>query len=145
MPRPREQVALVVVAPPVGQDEVFNGVDAAADPRYEVISIGGDAEVPAAVTALAALQDGDAVSQRFGRNDPVRSEQVTMQVPLGGGHIVDLRDHPGPVQLDQGTYQRHVIAMENMRGCFNLALGIPPLALPAGACERAGWMVTRCV
>ena len=37
----------------------------------------------------------------------------------------------------------HVIAMENMRGCFNLALGIPPLALPAGACERAGWMVTR--
>ena len=60
MPRPREQVALVVVAPPVGQHQILDGVDAAANPRDEVISFGRDAEAPAAVEAFAVLQGGAA-------------------------------------------------------------------------------------
>jgi len=31
---------------------------------------------------------------------------VTVQVQFGGGHLVELGDHPGPVQLDQGPDQR---------------------------------------
>ncbi len=65
-----------------------------------MIGLGSGAEGPAAVKALAALQGGDAVPQRLRRDDPGGSEQVTVQVRLGSGHVVDLRDHPGPVQLD---------------------------------------------
>ena len=36
---PVEQVALVVVAPLVGQHQVLDGVDAAADPRDEMIGL----------------------------------------------------------------------------------------------------------
>jgi hypothetical protein len=57
MPRRREQVALVVIAPPVGQHQVLNGVDAAANPRDEAISLGGDAEVPAGQCWEAALAE----------------------------------------------------------------------------------------
>ena len=31
---------------------------------------------------------------------------MTVQVQFGRGHPVDLRDHPGPVQLDQRADQR---------------------------------------
>ena len=70
-----EQVALVVVAPPVGQYQVLDGVDAAADPRDEVIGLWRGAESPAAVEALAVLQGGDAVAQCLGgmtRSEPNR-------------------------------------------------------------------------
>jgi hypothetical protein len=43
--------------------------------------------------------------RRLGRQDPVRSEQVPVQVQLIFGHVVDLGDHPGPVELDQGADQ----------------------------------------
>ncbi len=66
-----EQVALVVVAPQAGQDQVLHGVDAAADPRDEMIGFRGAAERPVAVEAAAVLQRRDAVSQRAGRQDPV--------------------------------------------------------------------------
>ena len=56
-----------------------------------------------AVEAPAVLQGGDAVPQWLRGEDPVRAEQVTVQAQLGGGHLVDLGDHPGPVQLDQGA------------------------------------------
>jgi hypothetical protein len=72
---PGEQVALVVIAPPVGQDQVLHRVDAAADPRDEVIGLRGAAERLAAVEAAAILQSDDAVAQRTGgrtRSDPNR-------------------------------------------------------------------------
>ena len=70
-----EQFALVVVALAVGQDQVLDGVDAAADPRDEVIGLWRGAEGPAAVKALAVLQGGDAVPQCPGgrsRSEPNR-------------------------------------------------------------------------
>jgi hypothetical protein len=70
-----EQVALVVVAPPVGQHQVLHRVDVAADPRDEMVGFRGAAERPAAVEAPAALQGRDTVPQRRGgriRSDPNR-------------------------------------------------------------------------
>jgi hypothetical protein len=83
-----EQVAFVVVASPVGQYQVLDGVDAAADPRDEVIGLWRGAEGPAAVKALAALKGGDTVSHCLRRDDPVRSEQMTVQVQFDGGHLL---------------------------------------------------------
>jgi hypothetical protein len=42
----------------------------------------------------------------LGRRTRSRSEQVAVQVQFGGGYLVELRDHPGPVQLDQGPDER---------------------------------------
>ncbi len=39
-------------------------------------------------------------------DQPVRSEQVTVQIQLSLGDAVDLGDHPRPVHLDQGTDER---------------------------------------
>jgi len=46
--RGREQVALIVAASPIGQDQVLDGVDAAAGPGDEVIGLGRAAEGPTA-------------------------------------------------------------------------------------------------
>jgi len=51
-----EQVPFVVVAPPVSQHQVLDGVDAAADPRDKVIGLWRGAEGPATLKALALLQ-----------------------------------------------------------------------------------------
>lgn len=101
-----EHIAFVVVASAIGQDEVLHGVDAAAYPGDEVIGLRGGAEGLAALEAPAVLQGRDAVSQDRGRKHPVGSEQVTVQVQFGSGHPVELRDHPGPMQLDQRADQR---------------------------------------
>jgi hypothetical protein len=70
-----EQVAFVVVAPSVGQHQVLDCVDAAADPRDEVIGLCCGAEGLGAVKAAAVLQGGDALAQRLGgiiRSNPNR-------------------------------------------------------------------------
>ncbi|HEV8275820.1 MAG TPA: hypothetical protein VGQ26_09005 [Streptosporangiaceae bacterium] len=58
--RAREQVTLVVVARPVGQDEVLHGIDAAADTGNEVVCLRPDAKRSPAVEAAARLQCRDA-------------------------------------------------------------------------------------
>jgi hypothetical protein len=104
--RAREQVTLVVVARPVGQDEVLHGIDAAADTGNEVVCLRPDAKRSPAVEAAARLQCRDAFPQWPRGDQPVRPEQVTVQIQLNLRHAVDLCDHPRPVQLDQRTHER---------------------------------------
>jgi hypothetical protein len=96
--RAGEQVTLVVVAGPVRQDEVLHGIDAAADAGNEVICLRPGAERSQAVEAAVRLQ-------WLGGNQPVSSEQVTVESQLSLRHSVDLCDHSRPVDLDQGTDQ----------------------------------------
>jgi hypothetical protein len=103
--RAGEQVTLVVVTGPVGQDKVLQGIDAAADTGNEVIRLRAGAERSPAVEAAVRLQRCDAVPQWLGGNQPVSSEQVTVEIQLGLRHSVDLCDHSRPVDLDQGTDQ----------------------------------------
>jgi hypothetical protein len=74
-----EQVSLFVVAAAIGQHRVRDGVDAAADPRDEVICLRCNAESPAAVETPIVLQCCDAVSKDLGGNHAAGSEWVTVQ------------------------------------------------------------------
>jgi hypothetical protein len=53
----REQVTLVVVACPVGQDEVLHGIDAAADAGNEVVCFRLGTKRSLAVEAAGRLQE----------------------------------------------------------------------------------------
>ena len=66
----REQVALVVVATAVGQNQILNGVDAAPDTWNEVISIRHYPERHPAVKAAVVLQGREAVSECLRGNQP---------------------------------------------------------------------------
>jgi hypothetical protein len=73
--RAGQQVALVVVAGPIGQDKVLDGIDAAAGTGNEVICLRPGAERSLAVEAAVRLQRCDAVPQWLGRNQPVRADR----------------------------------------------------------------------
>jgi hypothetical protein len=73
--RARKQVTLVVVAGPVGQDEVLHSIHTAADTGDEVICLRPDAKRSPAVEAAVRLQRRDAFPQWLGgisRSDPNR-------------------------------------------------------------------------
>ena len=86
-----QQIPFVVVARTVGQHEVLHRVDAAADPRDEVVGLRCPVEWCTAVKAAPGLQAGQALAQRLGQGQSVPPEQVTVQVLLFGGDAVDLR------------------------------------------------------
>jgi hypothetical protein len=88
---------------PVGQDEVLHGIDAAADAGNVVVCFRPGTKRSLAVEAAVPLQGRDAFPQQPWRNQPVRSEQVTVEIQLGLRRAVDLCDHPRPVHLYQRT------------------------------------------
>lgn len=101
-----EQVAFVVVAAAVGQDEVLHGIDPAAHAGDEVVGLWLGAQISMAVEAPLVLEYGDPVSERFGRSQPVRSEEVTVKIQFSLGYPADLSNHPCPVQLQQRVDER---------------------------------------
>ena len=62
---------------------------------------------------------------------------MTVQVQFDGGHLVDLRDHPGPVQLDQGPDQRPQ-PQEFIAGAGKQPDGRAPRAVAVQPCQREG-------
>jgi len=69
-----EDVSLVVVAPPVRQDHVFDHVDAASNHRDEVVELRCLGRVTFTVETPAGLPIGHCVPKGLGRDQPRRTE-----------------------------------------------------------------------